>query len=148
PDGVENSATTLTATGNNASARQIITSAEAERITSLYIKRRTGTGKIGLSQSETDGNDIVTNGDFATNDLTGWTDQSQGTGSVDASSGAAVMVGADSSANRARIVQELTVEVGKVYRLKATITSFTSGAATLVASTNAEGEEYFQSTSS
>src|SRR5690606_11716432 len=40
PDGVENSATTLTATAANGFVRQDITSTSAARITSLYIKRR------------------------------------------------------------------------------------------------------------
>lgn len=50
PDGVSNSATTLTATAGNATALQAITSASSARITSCYIKRRTGTGNIDLTQ--------------------------------------------------------------------------------------------------
>lgn len=49
-DGISNSATTLTASAANATALQAITSASAERVTSVYIKRRTGTGNIDLTQ--------------------------------------------------------------------------------------------------
>jgi len=50
PDGVANSASTLTATAANATALQSITSTSAQRITSCYIKRRTGSGNIELTQ--------------------------------------------------------------------------------------------------
>jgi hypothetical protein len=50
PDGVTNSASTLTATDANATALQAITSTSAARITSTYIKRRTGSGVIELTQ--------------------------------------------------------------------------------------------------
>ena len=50
PDGVANSASTLTATAGNATALQAITSASSSRLTSVYIKRRTGTGNIDLTQ--------------------------------------------------------------------------------------------------
>lgn len=50
PGGTANGATTLTATAGNATALQAITSASAARITSTYIKRRTGTGNIDLTQ--------------------------------------------------------------------------------------------------
>lgn len=50
PDGVSNSATTLTATAGNATALQAITSASAARVTSCYIKRRTGTGTVEMTQ--------------------------------------------------------------------------------------------------
>ena len=50
PDGAANSATTLTATAGNATALQAITSASSARITSVYIKRRTGTGNIDITQ--------------------------------------------------------------------------------------------------
>jgi len=49
PDGVSNSATTLTATAGNGTVLQSITSASAARITSCWIKRRTGTGTINLT---------------------------------------------------------------------------------------------------
>lgn len=50
PDGVANSASTLTATAGNATALQAITSASSSRLTSVYIKRRTGSGNIDLTQ--------------------------------------------------------------------------------------------------
>lgn len=49
PDGVANDATTITATAGNATVTQAITSAAGVRITSVWIKRRTGTGEIDLS---------------------------------------------------------------------------------------------------
>jgi hypothetical protein len=51
PDGVANSATTLTATAANATVLQTITSASAARATSCYIKRRTGTGVVEMTQN-------------------------------------------------------------------------------------------------
>jgi hypothetical protein len=72
PDGVANSASTLTATAANAFARQPITSASAARITSMFVKRRTGTGAVYLSQGQTTGSELVVNGTFST-DTTGWT---------------------------------------------------------------------------
>jgi len=60
------------------------------------------------------GGELVTNGDFATNDLTGWTDNSTGTGSVDASSGAAEITKIDSS-NSGKLSQTITVTSGQTY---------------------------------
>lgn len=71
-DGVTNSASTLTATAANATARQNVTSASAARITSMFVKRRTGTGAVYLSQGGTTGSELVVNGTFTT-DTTGWT---------------------------------------------------------------------------
>jgi hypothetical protein len=50
PDGVANSATTITATAGNATILQSIVSASAARFTSCYIKRRTGSGTIEMTQ--------------------------------------------------------------------------------------------------
>lgn len=49
PDGVANSATTLTATAGNATCLQSITSASATRAYSIWLKRRTGTGNIDMT---------------------------------------------------------------------------------------------------
>jgi lysophospholipase L1-like esterase len=49
-DGVANSASTLTATAANATCLQTVTSASSERITGAFIKRRTGTGVINMTQ--------------------------------------------------------------------------------------------------
>ena len=63
------------------------------------------------------GAELVTNGDFATNDLTGFTDNSVGTGSVDASSGAAVITSTDNS-NYGRFDLDLTgLVVGQLYKV-------------------------------
>jgi hypothetical protein len=50
PDAVANSASTLTATNSNATALQAITSGSAARITGFWVKRRTGSGNIDLTQ--------------------------------------------------------------------------------------------------
>jgi hypothetical protein len=52
PDGVANTATTCTATAANATAKQSITSGSAARITSMFVKRRTGSGNIDLTQDD------------------------------------------------------------------------------------------------
>ena len=90
----------------------------------------------GAFLSDTDDTDLVgsgelvTNGDFATNDLTGWVDESIGTGSVDVSSGVAVITGTDVS-NRGRIAQTFSgLTVGRTYELRFTIsieTCYVSG---------------------
>src|SRR5690349_9593952 len=49
-DGTANSATTLTASAGNATVLQAITRASATRITGAYIKRRTGSGTINMTQ--------------------------------------------------------------------------------------------------
>ncbi len=49
-DGASSSATTCTATAANATVLQAITSASSARITSAYIKRRTGSGNIDMTQ--------------------------------------------------------------------------------------------------
>lgn len=51
PDGAANSATTVTATAGNATVLQSITSASAARFTDCYIKRRTGSGTIEMTQN-------------------------------------------------------------------------------------------------
>lgn len=50
PDNGSNSASTLTATAANATALQAITSASSSRISGFWVKRRTGTGNIDLTQ--------------------------------------------------------------------------------------------------
>lgn len=49
-DGVANSCTTLTATAGNATAIQTLTAAASSRTYSCWIKRRTGTGTINITQ--------------------------------------------------------------------------------------------------
>jgi hypothetical protein len=50
PDNGTNSASTLTASAGNATALQAITSASSARITGMWVKRRTGSGNIDLTQ--------------------------------------------------------------------------------------------------
>jgi hypothetical protein len=49
-DRVANSASTLTATAGNAKVLQTLTSASSIRITSCFVKRRTGTGVVQMTQ--------------------------------------------------------------------------------------------------
>lgn len=49
PDGVANSATTVTSTAGNATILQTVTSASATRAYAIWLKRRTGTGNIDLT---------------------------------------------------------------------------------------------------
>ena len=50
PDGVANSASTLTATAANGTCLQTLTRASAVRVSGVLIKRRTGTGNIDVTQ--------------------------------------------------------------------------------------------------
>jgi hypothetical protein len=50
PQGFANTATTLTATGANATALQSITNASTAKVTSVFLKRRTGTGNVDVTQ--------------------------------------------------------------------------------------------------
>lgn len=51
PDGQANSATICTATANNATVLQSITSASAARATSAWVRRRTGSGVVEMTQN-------------------------------------------------------------------------------------------------
>lgn len=66
------------------------------------------------------GADILDNGNFATNDLTSWDDDSTGTGTADASSGACVLTSTDGS-NAGKISQVSPVTAGDVYALGVTV---------------------------
>jgi hypothetical protein len=106
----------------------------------------------GAFLSDTDDTDLVgsgelvTNGDFATNDLTGWTDSSTGTGSVDASTGAAVMTTVDSS-NRARLDQSVTTVAGQRYVIQATASSASASTAAIFVGTTQGGSNLVNQTS-
>jgi hypothetical protein len=50
PTGVANSASTLTATAANATALQSIVLGSASRLSSVFLKRRTGTGNVDVTQ--------------------------------------------------------------------------------------------------
>jgi hypothetical protein len=50
PDGVANSATTVTATAGNATVLQAVVAASTTYVSSCYIKRRTGTGTVEITQ--------------------------------------------------------------------------------------------------
>jgi hypothetical protein len=112
PDGVANSASTLTATAANATAQQDITSASAARITSMFVKRRTGTGAVTLSQGQTTGSELVTNGGFAT-DTTGWT----GSGATLSWSGGRMVVTADAAATCSGYQAVTGLTPGALYKI-------------------------------
>lgn len=92
--------------------------------------------KLALAESTADltslvaSGDLVTNGNFATNDLTGWTNISSGTGSADASSGAARLQGTDTS-NRGWISQSFATATGKPYSVTFEVTADAGGIVSL-----------------
>ena len=95
------------------------------RTTSIIIRRRTGTGKVALSQgAPTTGTDLIVNGGFATD--TNW---SKGSGWV-ISGGVATWTPGDAS----YLSQLGTIATGKLYRLTFTIVS---------SSGNANAQVYF-----
>ena len=111
PDGVTNSASTITASASNGVALQAITSASAARSGSVYLKRRTGTGAVTIAIGETTGSELVVNGTFAT-DVTGWTDEA---GSASAAVSGAINV-TTTTANT-WTYQAIAVTAGKIYRV-------------------------------
>lgn len=64
---------------------------------------------------------LLTNGDFATNDLTGWDDDHTGSGTASGATGAGVLVGS-SSTNRGRISQAFACTIGRKYNVVLTET--------------------------
>lgn len=73
---------------------------------------------------------LIENGTFATNDLTGWADISLGTGTVNASTGAARLTGTDTS-NRGRLNTSFSTEVGKKYVVTFEVTADAGGIVSL-----------------
>lgn len=126
PNNVVNSATTITATANNAFFRQRIVAVSGPVATSLYIKRRTGTGNILLSQSEPTGSEFAVNGNFSS--ATGW---STAVGwAIDTVAGTATYTA--QSANRGMSNTTSTaVTNGKTYVLEYTVVSNTLNAGEL-----------------
>jgi hypothetical protein len=123
PDGTANSASVLTATANNGYFVQRIVATSAACITSVYVRRKTGTGQIFLSQSETTGSTFAVNGDFssATNWAvsTGWV--------IDTVSGTATYIA--QSANRSiNNTTSSAVTTGKTYVLQYTVVANTLNA--------------------
>lgn len=51
-DGQANGATTLTASASDGTIKQAITSTSGTRVTSMYVKRRTGTGSVYMTQDD------------------------------------------------------------------------------------------------
>jgi len=115
-DGVANSASTLTATAANGFARQSITATSAQRVSSLAVRRRTGTGAVTLSQGETTGSELVTNGGFDSDTV--WTKG----GAWIISGGVATN---DGSSGFTHLSQNLGLVQGKVYRVSFTLNSGT-----------------------
>lgn len=144
PDGVANSATTLTASAANGYANQSVTSASAARVSSLYIKRRAGAGVVGLSQGEVTGPELITNGTFGS-DISGWTDDSIGTGSISwDASGAMKLLRTDGS-NIGRAYQAITTVPGEAYRVDISNGAGATGAFTVRAGTSVGGTQLMPS---
>jgi hypothetical protein len=126
-DGVSNSASVVTATAANGIVRQSIVSASSARITSLYIKRRTGTGSVFLSQGQTNSGELMPNGDFSDPDLSAWTRRGGSIdGTYDASTGQFVYtIGAGDNSPIINI--SFTTVVGTLYRVNIGTTGGTAG---------------------
>lgn len=137
PDGRDDSATTLTASANNAAVLQIITDTSEERYAAAFVRRRTGTGDVALSQGEVAGDELIVNGTFDT-DIDGWTATEQGTSSdpPDWNAGGSMNLYYNNSTNYGYAYQVVTLTPGKVYRLSADIAG---GGATLKVGTSANG---------
>ena len=86
-----------------------------------FTRSTTGT----YLDSVTYGDELVTNGDFAT-DISGWENVSVGTYSLTVSSSGLALQGTNSS-NRPRIYQQIATETGKSYKATINVTSYTSG---------------------
>lgn len=80
----------------------------------------------------------VTNGTFATNDLTGWDNDSIGTGAASGGTGAAVLTGSNSS-NRGRISQAFSCTVGRTYHVILTETGSNYNLAVEIVKNAADG---------
>lgn len=113
--GVANSATTVTASQNNAWIHQLVSAASAAHTNTVFLKRRTGTGAVTIAIGEKTGSELITNGDFAS-DVSGWTNW--GGGSIAFSSGTAAVT-TDGSFQGA--YQAITCTVGKLYAVSADV---------------------------
>lgn len=71
-DGIANSASRLVATAANGNVIQSITATSAQRVSSAKVRRSKGSGTVKMSQGETTGSELVSNGTFDTV-TTGWT---------------------------------------------------------------------------
>lgn len=83
---------------------------------------------------------IISNGDFATGDLTGWNNGCTGTATITVSGGGARFLGTDGS-NRALMTKSFATVVGRVYRMSWTRT-VASGSLTIRVGTSSGGSEY------
>lgn len=113
--GVANSATTVTASQNNAWIHQWVSAASAAHTNTVFLKRRTGTGAVTIAIGEKTGSELITNGTF-TSDVSGWTNW--GGGSIAYSSGTAAVT-TDGSFQGA--YQAITCTVGKLYAVSADV---------------------------
>lgn len=127
PDGVANSASTLTATADNAGVFQRISSvsSSAARSIGVHLKRRTGTGAVTIATGETTGSNLITNGTFDS-DVSGWTNFGGGTITHNGAGGATVT---GSAATGTGAYTAFTPTLGKLYRMAITVTL---GTATVV----------------
>lgn len=139
PDGLSNSASTLTATSTNGSAFQAISAASAARSVSVFLKRRTGTGAVSISQgAATTGSELVSNGAFGSG-IAGWTAYGTSTPTLSHTGSALLVTNTGTTAARGAYTT-ITCVVGKAYRVSATLTA-SSGtvSATLYAGSTAGG---------
>lgn len=144
-DGVANSASSLTSSSTAGYFYRVLNSLSSNTLYTLsaYVRRKTGSGAVYFSPDflystgvlgteSVTGPNLSTNGDFATNDLTGWTSTVTGTGTNDASSGACSMA---AGTGTAMINQTIVGTRGKLYRVTFDIVAI-SGSLTAGRSSN------------
>jgi hypothetical protein len=124
PDGVANSATTLTASHANNGIGITTSKSSVQGVSSLWVKRRTGTGNVYLARnaSATGSDETTADGTFATS--TGWT---VGAG-WSITGGKAVATAAGSSGLYCIPTGSLTTSRGRVIQVTFTVSNYASGA--------------------
>lgn len=117
-DGESSTGSKLVASANNGTVRQDVTSGSSARITSVFARRRAGTGAVYISQGETTGSELVTNGGFDAD--TDWTK------SAEATITAGVLRITAAVANQATY-QAISLTAGKIYRVRFTVSGYSAG---------------------
>ena len=106
-----------TAVANNAYYARQLSATSGPIQSRLRVEAPSGnSGSVYASHGDATGAELKSNHDFATNSLTGWSNNSVGTGTVDASSGDAVLTTVDGS-NYADLRGSFTVVAGRLYKI-------------------------------
>lgn len=134
--------------GSTSAGNDLVTST-ASGVDTIYFVATTTTTYIniattgGSSSADFDNirvhalTNLISNGDFATGDLTGWTDLSIGTGTATYNAGAIRLQGSTgASGNQGRAEQAVTVTPNRSYRLSFTKTTATGTGSITVGTTS------------